>query len=134
MGLYTGKQLDRIAYPLGGIGTGMLCLQGTGNIGNVSLYHHPDYRNIPLTFSAITIKGEHGSSRVVEAPVPESNAFAVWDNACLGMEVGWCSYGLPRFASGEFEDHFPFAKLKLQDPTFPVKAQVVGWSPFIPRR
>ena len=29
-GPYSGKNLDRIAFPIGGMGAGMYCLEGTG--------------------------------------------------------------------------------------------------------
>jgi uncharacterized protein (DUF608 family) len=29
-GSYTEQHLDRVAFPLGGIGAGMVCLEGTG--------------------------------------------------------------------------------------------------------
>ena len=31
-GYYSGKNLDRIAFPVGGMGAGMFCLEGTGAI------------------------------------------------------------------------------------------------------
>jgi hypothetical protein len=34
MKTFTGKNLDHIAFPIGGIGAGMFTLQGTGSIGN----------------------------------------------------------------------------------------------------
>jgi hypothetical protein len=31
-GDYTGKNLDRVAFPIGGIGAGMFCMEGSGDI------------------------------------------------------------------------------------------------------
>jgi hypothetical protein len=39
---YTGEYLQRIAFPIGGIGAGMFCLEGTGAISHLSIRHHPD--------------------------------------------------------------------------------------------
>jgi len=35
-GLYTGENLTRIGFPMGGIGAGMICLEGTGALSHVS--------------------------------------------------------------------------------------------------
>ena len=36
-GSYTGEHLNHVAFPLGGIGAGMFCLEGTGALSHVSL-------------------------------------------------------------------------------------------------
>jgi hypothetical protein len=41
-GYYTGKNLDRIAFPVGGIGAGMFCIEGTGAISHMSVRNRPD--------------------------------------------------------------------------------------------
>ena len=41
-GPYTEDYLNRIAFPMGGIGAGMICLEGTGALSHVSLRHKPD--------------------------------------------------------------------------------------------
>ena len=130
MKTYLGKQLDQIAYPLGGLGAGMICLQGTGSLGNISVRNHPDYRNNPLLFSALTLLGDENVSRVVEAPVPDANIFAVLEDSGTGLTGK--NFGLPRFGHGRFSARFPFAELHLWDENLPVEARVTGWSPFVP--
>lgn len=56
--IYTGKQLDRSAFPLGGIGAGMVALEGTGALSHVSLRHRPEVFNEPVIFSALYVKVE----------------------------------------------------------------------------
>ena len=34
-GVYRDRNLNRVAFPLGGIGAGMVCLEGTGAISHV---------------------------------------------------------------------------------------------------
>ena len=55
-GPYAGKHLDRVAFPLGGIGAGMICLEGTGTLSHVSLRGQPNVFNEPLMFSALCIR------------------------------------------------------------------------------
>ena len=54
---YTAEMSNLISYPMGGIGAGMICLQGPGNLGNISIWHKPNLDKQPIIFSAITILG-----------------------------------------------------------------------------
>ena len=54
---YTGEFLNRIAFPIGGIGAGMYCLEGTGAISHMSIRHRPDIFNEPGLFGALFIRG-----------------------------------------------------------------------------
>ena len=38
-GEYAGDRLNRVAFPLGGMGAGMICLEGTGALSHFSLRH-----------------------------------------------------------------------------------------------
>jgi len=127
---YTGRFLNRVAFPLGGIGAGMICLEGTGALSHFSLRNKPDIFNEPLTFSAICIKGKSNIARVLEGPVP---GWKVFGNPNTGNGAPGKSYGLPRFARASFRTHFPFATVKLQDDKVPLEACITGWSPFIPQ-
>lgn len=85
--VYQGRELEQIAFPLGGLGAGMFCLQGTGSLGNFSIRNVPDVHFEPNVFSALHIKGEEGMAvswrgrsrnirysavRAAPLPVPET--------------------------------------------------------------
>ena len=53
-----GEYLQRIAFPIGGIGAGMFCLEGTGAISHLSIRNTPDFYNEPPVFAAIVVKGQ----------------------------------------------------------------------------
>ncbi len=127
---YTGQFLNRVAFPLGGIGAGMICLEGTGALSHFSQRNKPDIFNEPLTFSAICIKGSPNIARVLEGPVPN---WKVFGNPDTGNGAGGKSYGLPRFAGASFSTRFPFATVKLEDDKVPLEVSITGWSPFIPQ-
>lgn len=122
--LYEGEHLDTIAFPLGGIGAGMLCLEGTGTLSHVSLRNEPDFIRRPGLFSALYIKGSEHRARVLEGPVPARKI-----SATTGLEE---SSGLPHFASTTFLAKFPFADIRLEHPDVPLEVTLTGWSPFIP--
>ena len=123
---YVGENLEHIAYPIGGLGTGMFCLEGTGAISNMSLHHIPDVFNEPCTFAAVYAQGK---ARVLEAPVPSYKVFGRREG---GMGVGGTTWGLPRFGQGAFSARFPFATVTLYDEDMPVRAEIKAWNPFIP--
>jgi uncharacterized protein (DUF608 family) len=128
-GKYSGRYLDHIAFPIGGIGAGMFCIEGTGAISHLSVNNRPEMYNEPYAFAAICVKGLKNGAKVLEAPVPERKLFGPPGS---GNGSGERSYGLPRFGNGNFLPRFPFATLELEDSDIPLQVKVVGWSPFIP--
>jgi len=128
---YANEYLNRVAFPLGGIGAGMICLEGTGALSHVSLRGHPDIFNEPLIFSALCIKGEPNVARVLEGPVPSWKVFFPWGRGAGNGGAGK-KYGLPHCDGAEFRARFPFGHVKLEDADVPLRMEVTGWSPFIP--
>ncbi|MBN2089548.1 hypothetical protein JW964_08035 [candidate division KSB1 bacterium] len=128
-GPYTSEYLNRIAFPIGGIGAGMFCLEGTGALSHFSLRHNPQVFNEPLTFSTLTIKGEKNIAKVLEGPVPSWKIFGA---PGTGNGAGGTSYGLPHFDNASFLTRFPFGTITLQDAEIPLQVAVNSWSPFIP--
>lgn len=126
---YSGDYLNRVAFPLGGIGAGMMCLEGTGALSHFSLRHKPDVFHEPIIFSAVHVKGESSRAKVLEGPVP---AWKIFGNPKTGGGASGKTYGLPRFSTASFNTRFPFATVSLEDEKMPLKVEVTGWSPFIP--
>ncbi|MEP6830095.1 MAG: GH116 family glycosyl-hydrolase, partial [Rhizomicrobium sp.] len=128
-GPYRGDHLGQIAFPMGGIGAGMICLDGTGALSHVSIRNRPEFFNEPCVFAAIAIKGPQPIARVLEGPVPSRKIFGPPGS---GMGFPGATYGLPRFADAAFEARFPFGKVTLTDPILPLEVELTGWSPFEP--
>ena len=126
---YTGQYLTRVAFPIGGIGAGMICMEGTGAISHVSVRNRPEIFNEPAVFAAIHVKGIKNGAKVLEGPVPDWKKFGLRD---AGNGLSGSTTGLPRFRHASFLPRFPFATLDLHDEDIPLKVQVTGWSPFIP--
>ena len=49
---YSGQNLDYIGFPLGGLGAGNICIQGTGALSGFSIRNQPDYYFEPNVLSA----------------------------------------------------------------------------------
>ena len=126
---YSAQNLNRIAFPIGGIGAGMICLEGTGAFSHVSVRNTPEVFNEPLMFAAISVKGKENGAKILEGPVPEWKYFGSPNTANGGERT---SYGLPRFKNADFNARFPFATINLSDQDIPVAVKITGWSPFIP--
>ena len=128
-GYYSGENLDYIAFPIGGIGAGMFCLDGSGSISHLSVKHKPEMYNEPIAFAAISVKGIEKGAKLLESQVPKWKLFGP---AQTGLGSPGKSYGLPRFESGRFLARFPFASIKLEDDDIPLDVEISAWSPFIP--
>lgn len=85
--VYTGERLSRVAFPIGGIGAGMFCLEGTGTISHLSIRNHPDVWNEPPFFAALAIKGEPTHARVLEGPVPGWKKFGVRESGYGDVKI-----------------------------------------------
>ncbi|GAA4084051.1 GH116 family glycosyl hydrolase [Mucilaginibacter panaciglaebae] len=127
---YSGQYLNRVAFPIGGIGAGMFCLEGTGALSHMSVRNNPDVFNEPAMFAAISIKGVPNGAKVLEAKVPTWKKFGNRDAGLGG--TGGATWGLARFESAEFAARFPFADITLFDKDIPLHVDIKGWSPFIP--
>jgi len=125
---YSDEQLNYVALPLGGMGAGMVALEGVGSFNHVSIEHRPDLYNGPMLFSAVRWDdGEKSGARVLEGPVPDWKVGALREGKPAGAH-----YGLPRFRRAEALGEFPFLEIEVEDPDAPVEARVTGWSPFVP--
>lgn len=128
-GRYQGEYLNRVAFPLGGIGAGMICLEGTGFLSHASLRGRPEVFNELQAFSAIGILGSPDKARVLEGRTPSWKTFGLPGTANGAYEK---TYGLPRCAEATFTARFPFATVALEEPELPLDVTLTGWSPFTP--
>ena len=126
-GSYTGEHLNRIAFPMGGMGAGMICLEGNGSFSHVSVRNKPDVFNSPFFFSALAIKGDNPNALILEGPV---QSWKIFGNPETGN--GASIFGCPRFENAMFQARFPFGTVSLTDADMPLDVTITGWSPFIP--
>jgi uncharacterized protein (DUF608 family) len=133
--VFAGDQLARVAFPMGGMGAGMICLDGAGSFSHVSLRHRPDVFHEPWLFAALSYRaGAQRGARVLEGPVPSWKVMFPWGRDFSGSGGGGGDrlFGLPRFRHASFTSRFPFGSVALSDADVPVVATVTGWSPFVP--
>ena len=133
-GSYDGEHLNHTAFPLGGLGAGMVCLDGVGSLSHVSLRNKPDILNQPQMYAAVCLRQPEGNvARVLEGPVLRHKVFGSGGAGGVGgTGKGSSTFGLPRFTNVAFEPRMPFATVRLDDPSLPIAATLTGFSPFIP--
>lgn len=125
---YTGEYTSRIAFPIGGLGTGMFCVEGSGAISNMNIRHKTEMLNEPTMFAGLYLKGVDNGSIVVEGQVPDWKKFGQ-PQSTKGYGGTW---GLPRFKDCDFEVKFLFAKLRMSDDELKMDVTMKVWNPFIP--
>ena len=138
---YEGDNLNLIAFPMGGIGSGCISLSGTGKLVDWEIFNLPNKGYQPrFTFLSVWAKTEGAKPvfKVLEGQLRERLDGPMylaesmqWQGNGVGPQQAQAS-GLPRMRQCRFEGKFPFAKVYLADNMLPVAATIEGWSPFIP--
>ncbi len=128
--VYRGRELDQIAFPIGGIGTGSIALGGWGQLRDFEIFNKPS-KDLGFKYTFFTLHAQKGNdsavTKVLQGPVGGSDF--TWKGSGLDRMNG---SGLARFRSAEFEGAFPFGKVKLEDPGMPLEVSLEGFNPFIP--
>jgi non-lysosomal glucosylceramidase len=125
---YRGGDRVRISLPVGGIGTGSVGFGGRGQFRDWELENHPAKGSrSELTFLACQVRGGTAGRA---ARVLEGDLFDEETEGATGSPAPVA--GLPRFAECEFETTYPFGRVSLADPHFPVRAKVEVFNPFSP--
>jgi len=133
---FQGDQLTQISMPLGGIGTGTICMNGHGGLQDYSIRHHPEVSALPdfqrladAAFALINILSKN-VCRLVEGPMPKGKIYIQGIKSYGARDGGF--EGLPRFKNCTFKGEFPFGYAYLTDPDVPLSVKVTGYNPFIP--
>lgn len=125
---YTGRNLDCISFPLGGIGTGMLSLGGYGHLREWQIMNRPS-KNFVFTHSFFTLKVQDGKKQMIKVlQGPAGGSFG--ESGHSGPASS--GEGLPHFRHVSFTGRFPFAEVSLRDPDMPVDVTLEAFNPFIP--
>ena len=125
---YDSAHLDRIAMPMGGIGTGTVSLGGRGDLRDWEIVNRPAKYFAPRnSFFAVWAKPSGGEAvtRCLEGLIPVS----LYDGTS-GNLAG--NYGLPRFRKASFSAAYPLGQVHLSDPAVPVRVRLEAMNPLIP--
>jgi len=135
---YEGKYIDKVAMPLGGIGTGTVSIDGRGKLVDWEIMNQGAMGFSPYfnehwaatrvaPFFAIRTKTANGTidARMLEGAIPSTKLEGDWGSDELNSTF-------PRFNSSKMEAAYPIAKVHLIDDTMPVKVSFKAFNPLIP--
>ncbi|MBM4039941.1 MAG: hypothetical protein FJ290_15670 [Planctomycetes bacterium] len=126
---YRGRNLDQIAFPLGGIGTGTISLGGWGQFRDWEIQNRPAKGfSPPDCFFTIKVReeGKEPVTRVVQGP-PSGDY--IGGGHSMQRNAG---EGLPHFSQVSFKGEYPTAIVQLRDPDLPVRVTLEAFNPLIP--
>ncbi len=130
---YDASHINKIALPVGGIGTGTVSLGGRGNLQDWEIMNRPakGYNPGPGNNRApffVIYTGQKGNekTKLLEGPAP------LYEYEGSSGDVKTPNHGLPRFAKAGFSAAYPFGRVSLSDPDMPVKVRIMTYNPLIP--
>jgi len=136
---FSGDNATQVAMPIGGIGAGSICLNGSGGLQDFAIRTRPATTAMPSGFSAnspeaafavLHIKGEPGITRLIEGPFP---AFKIFDQGLQGQGLRRGGFeGFPRFGKCVFKGEYPFAEVQFSDSAVPLQVTLTAWNPLVP--
>ena len=129
-----------IRFPLGGIGSGCIALDGTGRLADWEIFGRPN-KSGHNGLSHLAVKAEDAlgqqvlDARLLCGDLQGPFIGEVGNRLYRGYGFGPDSSalgGMPHFESCVFEDRFPSCILRFQDSRFPGKAALKAFNPMIP--
>lgn len=139
MAVYQKEQLNRIRFPLGGIGSGSVSLCGNGMLADWEIYNAPAKGSVN-GYTHFAVKAAQ-NGKTVDARVLRGDQQDELEGhfserpGHIGFGYGpdaQTMAGFPHFRDLTFYGTFPTAKIDFAEPAFPGKVSLEAWSPFIP--
>jgi uncharacterized protein (DUF608 family) len=111
--VYRGANLEAVAMPIGGIGTGTVWLDGQGRLGVWQIFNNLSETRVPDSFFAVRVQSGQQPAvlRVLQTAAEEP---------------------LEPVASLNYEGGYPIARLDFSDPALPVALRLEAFNPLIP--
>ncbi len=135
--IYGKDKRDNIVFPLGGIGTGSVGINGAVELRDFEIFGKPA-RNTSFgyTFFALRSESERGVDvRILQGDTVESYMGNHSDSGWRGYGFGPACDGMsgfPHFEDVELDLSFPIYKARLSDIRATAKATLTAFNPFIP--
>ncbi len=125
---FAGRQLERIAFPLGGVAAGSVALGGRGQLLDWEIFNRPD-KGKSISYAFPSIWAQAGKSKPI-ARVLEARLMPPYE-AASGLSPNQVS-GLTRLEDATFTGEYPLAKIAFHDRDLPVKVALEAFTPIIP--
>ena len=136
---FNGDKATQVAVPIGGLGAGCICINGSGGLQDFSIRTRPQTTALPdgftsnspeAAFAVLHIKGSAPVTKLIEGPFPP---FKIFDQGLQGQGLRRSgAEGFPRFEKCNFRGEFPFAEVRFADQSVPLDVSLIAWNPFVP--
>ena len=135
---YVGQYTKEISFPLGGIGTGSIGLDGDGRLIDWEIFNKPSKGSINgySHFAIRAIQGDKITAAVLNGDIQKEFIGQYKKSQFSGYGFGPNSKkmcGFPHFKNLEFDGEFPIASINFRDDNFPANVTMTAFNPFIPR-
>ena len=132
-GVYEGEARRAISFPLGGIGSGCVGLDGTGRLKDWEIFGRPNKGSVN-GYTHFAVKAEK-DGQVLDARCVHTDPFSPYsgemDNMGHGVPRGLLA-GAPHLDGCRFIGRFPAARAEFSDEDFPGDVSLSAFNPFIP--
>ncbi|MFH1707054.1 MAG: GH116 family glycosyl-hydrolase [Planctomycetota bacterium] len=131
---FTGRALDQVVFPLGGVGTGTIGLHGSGRLVDWEIFNAPNKETeAPATAFMIQARaaGRPAVTRMLAAPRMAPYA----SSRHKGTKYHFTPFqfaGLPHLEGAEFTGRYPFAGIRFRDRELPVQVMLTAFNPMVP--
>lgn len=130
---YDKDHINKIALPVGGIGTGTISLGGNGQWKDVEIMNRPGKgfygAETPKTAPAFMVYTSDASGRKISKALMGPIALSDYP----GAEGSFApNHGLPRFSTATFDAAYPFGTVNLEDDEMPISAKAKVFNPLVP--
>ena len=134
---YTGDFAKEISFPLGGIGTGSIGLDGNGRLIDWEIFNRPSKGSINghSHFAIKDFKDNKTITYILNGDLRKDYVGQYRQSQFIGYGFGPASQkmcGFPHFIYVEFDGEFPIAALNFKDDKFPAEVKMTAFNPFIP--
>ncbi len=136
--IYTGDNLREIVFPLGGIGSGSIGINGCGNLVDWEIFNRPS-KGSTNGYSQISVRTVSQSGETVAKSLTGDLIKDLSGQYCKGNFTGY-GYGpkegrmagFSHFENTSFNGRFPIAELNFDSAKFPGSVKLTAFNPFIP--
>jgi len=134
---YSGKYLNEVAMPLGGIGTGTVSIGGRGDLRDWEIMNRgalgylpafkfvvPTIANGPFFALYYKEQDKEAAIKVLEGPVSTKEYYGDWGADAVNS-------GFPRFEETTFSTAYPLAQVNFKHKDVPVDVRLEAFNPLV---
>ena len=136
---YENQYTKEISFPLGGIGTGSIGLDGDGRLIDWEIFNRPSKGSVNghSHFAIRAIQNDKITAAVLNGDMQKELIGQYnkhkWSWNCFGFGANHEKMGgFPHFKDVEFSGEFPVASVGFKDNNFPANVIMTAFNPFIP--